>query len=138
MGSKDTYGLVTRTGFITSKGGLVRDILYPRPNNFKFYRDSMLFVLMLGIIAVIGFLSIIKNLLDAGYLPGDAAIKCLDLITITVPPILPSAMTMGTVYSISRLKSKRIFCIAPPKVNVAGRVNLMVFDKTGTLTEDGL
>jgi magnesium-transporting ATPase (P-type) len=104
MGSKDTYGLVTRTGFITSKGGLVRDILYPRPNNFKFYRDSMLFVLMLGIIAIIGFLSIIKNLLDAGYLPKDAAIKCLDLITITVPPILPSAMTMGTVYSISRLK----------------------------------
>ena len=60
------------------------------------------------------------------------------MITITVPPILPSAMTIGTVYSISRLKEKRIFCISPPRVNVAGRVNLMVFDKTGTLTEDGL
>jgi P-type E1-E2 ATPase len=62
----------------------------------------------------------------------------LDLITITVPPALPAAMTVGTVFSINRLKKSRIFCISPPRVNVAGRVQLMVFDKTGTLTEDGL
>lgn len=47
-------------------------------------------------------------------------------------------MTAGTVFALSRLKKKRIYCISPPRVNVAGRVNLMVFDKTGTLTEDGL
>jgi cation-transporting P-type ATPase 13A2 len=55
-----------------------------------------------------------------------------------VPPALPAAMTVGTVFAINRLKKKKIFCISPPRVNVAGRVNLMVFDKTGTLTEDGL
>ena len=47
-------------------------------------------------------------------------------------------MTVGTVFAISRLKKKRIYCISPPRINVSGRVNLMVFDKTGTLTEDGL
>lgn len=47
-------------------------------------------------------------------------------------------MTVGTVFAINRLKKKKIFCISPPRVNVSGRVNLMVFDKTGTLTEDGL
>ena len=47
-------------------------------------------------------------------------------------------MTAGTVFALSRLKQKKIYCISPPRVNVAGRVNLMVFDKTGTLTEDGL
>jgi cation-transporting ATPase 13A2 len=47
-------------------------------------------------------------------------------------------MTAGTAFAISRLKKKRIYCISPPRVNVSGRVNLMVFDKTGTLTEDGL
>jgi len=47
-------------------------------------------------------------------------------------------MTVGTVFAINRLKKKRIYCISPPRVNVSGRVNLMVFDKTGTLTEDGL
>lgn len=60
------------------------------------------------------------------------------MITITVPPALPAAMTIGTVFAINRLKRKEIYCISPPRVNVAGRVNLMVFDKTGTLTEDGL
>jgi P-type E1-E2 ATPase len=47
-------------------------------------------------------------------------------------------MTAGTAFAISRLKRRKIFCISPPRVNVSGRVNLMVFDKTGTLTEDGL
>ncbi len=37
-----------------------------------------------------------------------------------------------------RLRKKGIFCISPPRVNVSGRVNVMVLDKTGTLTEDGL
>jgi len=62
----------------------------------------------------------------------------LVLITITVPPTLPAAMTIGTAYSLYRLQKQSIFCISPGKVNVAGRIRLMVFDKTGTLTEDGL
>lgn len=64
--------------------------------------------------------------------------RSLDLITITVPPALPAAMTVGTILALTRLKKSKIFCISPPRVNIAGRVNLMVFDKTGTLTEDGL
>jgi cation-transporting ATPase 13A3/4/5 len=47
-------------------------------------------------------------------------------------------MTVGTLFALARLKKKRIFCISPPRVNVAGRVNMIVFDKTGTLTEEGL
>jgi P-type E1-E2 ATPase len=47
-------------------------------------------------------------------------------------------MTAGTAFAISRLKKNKIYCISPPRVNVSGRVNMMVFDKTGTLTEDGL
>ena len=59
-------------------------------------------------------------------------------MTIAVPPALPSAMAVGTLFAMGRLKAKKIFCISPPRVNVSGRVNFMVFDKTGTLTEDGL
>jgi cation-transporting ATPase 13A3/4/5 len=47
-------------------------------------------------------------------------------------------MTAGTAFAISRLRKNKIYCISPPRVNVSGRVNMMVFDKTGTLTEDGL
>lgn len=62
----------------------------------------------------------------------------LDVITITVPPALPVAMTMGSAFAISRLRKSKIFCISPPRVNVSGMVDLMCFDKTGTLTEEGL
>jgi cation-transporting ATPase 13A3/4/5 len=92
----------------------------------------------MGVIALIGFGLTFKSMLDQGYSTWNIIDRCLNLITITVPPALPAAMTAGTVFAISRLKKMKIFCISPPRVNVAGRVNMMVFDKTGTLTEDGL
>jgi cation-transporting ATPase 13A2 len=64
--------------------------------------------------------------------------RILDLITVVVPPSLPCAMTVGTVYSQSRLKAKNIFCISPARINVAGKIKVCCFDKTGTLTEEGL
>ena len=47
--------LVVRTGFLTAKGGMVRSILYPKPLNIKFYWDSIKFILLLSILAGIGF-----------------------------------------------------------------------------------
>jgi cation-transporting P-type ATPase 13A2 len=68
----------------------------------------------------------------------DIVLRALDVITITVPPALPVAMTVGTSFAIARLKRRKVFCISPPRVNVSGMIKLFCFDKTGTLTEDGL
>jgi magnesium-transporting ATPase (P-type) len=65
-------------------------------------------------------------------------LRAFDLITIVIPPALPAAMSIGTNYAISRLKKKSVFCISPPRMNICGKINVMVFDKTGTLTEEGL
>lgn len=43
-----------RTGYNTSKGQLVRSILYPVPADFKFDRDSYKFIFILAIIAILG------------------------------------------------------------------------------------
>jgi cation-transporting ATPase 13A2 len=138
LGATRVLGLVIRTAFVTTKGNLVRDILYPKPSKFQFYRDSLKFIFSMALLAVVGFLGTIKFMIDQGLDSAAIIDRSLDLITITVPPALPAAMTIGTVFAIARLKKRKIFCISPPRVNVAGRVNLMVFDKTGTLTEDGL
>jgi cation-transporting P-type ATPase 13A2 len=92
----------------------------------------------MGIIAIAGFLATLPIMIEQNYALFEIIDRSLDLITITVPPALPAAMTAGTAFALSRLKRRKIFCISPPRVNVSGRVNLMVFDKTGTLTEDGL
>ena len=64
--------------------------------------------------------------------------RALDVITITVPPALPTCMSIGIMFAMSCLKELKIFCTSPARVNVAGKVNIMCFDKTGTLTEEGL
>ena len=68
----------------------------------------------------------------------DFAIYCLSLITIAIPPALPISLHVGISIALLRLKKKKIFCINPLKINLAGKVSVMCFDKTGTLTEDCL
>lgn len=130
--------MVVRTGFNTTKGNLIRSMLFPKPNKFKFYRDSFRFIGVLAMIAVMGFFVSIYNFLRMGVSFGLIFIRALDLITIVVPPALPATMAIGTSFAISRLKKGLIYCISPPRVNICGKIDLMCFDKTGTLTEEGL
>ncbi|KAL5614186.1 hypothetical protein BROUX41_000025 [Berkeleyomyces rouxiae] len=139
--SKDSDGclaLVVRTGFSTTKGALVRSMLFPKPSGFKFYRDSFRYISVMGIVAAVGFCVSLVNFIHLRMDVGVIIIRALDLITIVVPPALPATLSIGTNFAISRLKKKNIFCISPQRVNVGGKLDIMCFDKTGTLTEDGL
>ncbi|KAM4551196.1 polyamine-transporting ATPase 13A3-like isoform 1-T1 [Odontesthes bonariensis] len=130
--------VVVRTGFSTEKGQLVRSILYPKPTDFKLYHDAYLFLLCLVGVAGIGFIYTIALSIMSKVPAKTIIIESLDIITITIPPALPAAMTAGIVYAQRRLKRIGIFCISPQRINMCGQLNVVCFDKTGTLTEDGL
>ncbi|KAF3479587.1 P-type ATPase [Arthroderma uncinatum] len=130
--------MVVRTGFNTTKGALVRSMLFPKPSGFKFYQDSFRYISVMAAIAVIGFIVSFVNFIRLGIVWHTIIVRALDLITIVVPPALPATLTIGINFAISRLKSQQIFCISPQRVNVAGKLDVVCFDKTGTLTEDGL
>ncbi|XP_060482097.1 polyamine-transporting ATPase 13A2 isoform X3 [Panthera onca] len=130
--------VVTRTGFCTAKGGLVSSILHPRPISFKFYKHSMKFVAALSVLALLGTIYSIFVLHRNRVPLNEIVIRALDLVTVVVPPALPAAMTVCTLYAQSRLRSQGIFCIHPLRINLGGKLQLVCFDKTGTLTEDGL
>ncbi len=135
-GGAKVCAMVVRTGFATIKGSLVRYILYPKPSKFSFYSDSYKYI---GVMFCMSFVGMVAQYLCNTDM--DLSVfckKCLDLITITVPPALPAAMSIGTSFALSRLKKKQIYCISPPRVNMAGKIGVFCFDKTGTLTEDGL
>uniref|UniRef100_A0A8C4TXA7 ATPase cation transporting 13A2 n=1 Tax=Falco tinnunculus TaxID=100819 RepID=A0A8C4TXA7_FALTI len=134
----EVLAVVTRTGFCTAKGDLISSILYPKPVSFKFYKDAVKFVLFLSILAFIGTLYSILILVKNQVPVGQIIIRALDLVTVIVPPALPAAMTVGTIYAQNRLKKQGIFCISPPRINLCGKIRLVCFDKTGTLTEEGL
>jgi cation-transporting ATPase 13A3/4/5 len=133
-GSK-VLACVVRTGFCTAKGDLIRSILFPKPMGFKFYQDSLKFILFLFVVAVIGMAYGIVVLAQKGVNVYDLVIRALDVVTIVVPPALPAAMTVGIVYAQSRLRQRSIYCISPPRINMCGKLKLICFDKTGTLTE---
>lgn len=50
------FSYIACLGFSTAKGQLVRSILYPKPTDFKLYRDAYLFLLCLVGVALIGFI----------------------------------------------------------------------------------
>uniref|UniRef100_A0A8C5JF63 ATPase cation transporting 13A2 n=1 Tax=Junco hyemalis TaxID=40217 RepID=A0A8C5JF63_JUNHY len=135
---REVLAVVTRTGFCTAKGDLISSILYPKPVSFKFYKDAVKFVLFLAILALIGTLYSILILVRNKVPVGQIIIRALDLVTVIVPPALPAAMTVGTIYAQNRLKKQGIFCISPPRINLCGKIRLVCFDKTGTLTQEGL
>ncbi|XP_077924036.1 putative cation-transporting ATPase 13A4 isoform X3 [Halichoerus grypus] len=126
------------TGFNTAKGDLVRSILYPKPMNFRLYRDAIRFLLCLVGTAAIGMIYTLCVYVLSGDPPEEVVKKALDVITIAVPPALPAALTTGIIYAQRRLKKRGIFCISPQRINVCGQLNLVCFDKTGTLTREGL
>lgn len=130
--------LVVRTGFNTTKGALVRSMMFPKPSGFKFYRDSFRYIAVMAGIAMVGFTGSFINFVRLGLAWHLIIVRALDLITIVVPPALPATLTIGTNFALSRLKEKKIFCISPQRVNVGGKIDVMCFDKTGTLTEEGL
>ncbi|KAM4758377.1 polyamine-transporting ATPase 13A2 isoform 3-T3 [Cyanocitta cristata] len=134
----DVLAVVTRTGFCTAKGDLISSILYPKPVSFKFYKDAVKFVMFLAVLALIGTVYSILILVRNQVPVGQIIIRALDLVTVIVPPALPAAMTVGTIYAQNRLKKQGIFCISPPRINLGGKLRLVCFDKTGTLTEEGL
>jgi cation-transporting ATPase 13A2 len=130
--------MTVRTGFNTTKGALVRSMLFPKPSGFKFYRDSFRYISVMGGIAAVGFIASFVNFVRLHLAFHLIIVRALDLITIVVPPALPATLTIGTNFALSRLRKKEIYCISPQRVNVGGKLDIVCFDKTGTLTEDGL
>jgi cation-transporting ATPase 13A3/4/5 len=85
---------------------LVRDILYPKPTKFRFYRDALIFVGFMAALGILGFLASLPALIAQGTTTAQLIDKSLDLITITVPPALPATMSVGVAFAIGRLKKR--------------------------------
>ncbi|XP_077941289.1 polyamine-transporting ATPase 13A2 isoform X1 [Gasterosteus aculeatus] len=137
-GGASAVAVVTSTGFFTAKGSLVSSIMHPQPTDFRFYKDSAKFLLLLGFVAFMGTIYSIVVLYKSNVTWWELVIRSLDLVTIAVPPALPAAITTGTIHAQRRLKKQGIFCVSPPRINICGKISLFCFDKTGTLTEEGL
>ena len=131
-------GLVISTGFSTFKGQIMRSILFPKANRLDFSQDSMRFVGILACISCLAFLISIPIIIYYGESGVFIVVLALDLVTISIPPALPLAMTVGTSFAMKRLEKSGVICISPSSINSAGSIDVICCDKTGTLTEDNM
>lgn len=58
--------IVVRTGFNTTKGALVRSMLFPKPSGFKLYKDAFRYITVMAGVAVIGFIASFVNFVRLG------------------------------------------------------------------------
>ena len=128
-------GLVTRTGWSTTKGSLILSILYPTPSSFRFVQQSFKFIGCLFLLSLVGFFISVYQLERLGASVGLIIVRALDLVTIIVPPSLPLALSVGTNYALVALRRAQLCCISPNRINMAGKVRVMCFDKTGEMRD---
>lgn len=58
--------IVVRTGFNTTKGALVRSMLFPKPSGFKLYKDAFRYITVMAGVAGIGFIASFVNFVRLG------------------------------------------------------------------------
>lgn len=122
VGDEPVFALVSNTGFLTTKGALIRDILYPKEIQFNFRSDGNRFTFIIAALAIIGCFAVVRFELDMGIETKIIVNRFLDVITQAVPPALPAVLSCGVIFAINRLKKSKIFCIAPPRINLAGQI----------------
>ena len=142
LSSKGAIGVVISTGFYTKKGEMVRALLFAEGSEFKFKRDSYIFIFYIFLATLVLFFWFVYFIALGSYREYynimSLIIKGLEMFTISIPPALPLCLTIGLQFASNRLQETNIFTTVMDKINMAGRVSIMCFDKTGTLTETSL
>ena len=77
-GQAVSLAMVVRTGFNTTKGSLVRSMLFPKPSGFKFYRDSFRYIAVMGCVALFGFVVSFVNFIRLGLAWHLIVVRALD------------------------------------------------------------
>lgn len=129
--------IVVRTGYLTSKGSLVRSILYSNSKS-KLRSDYLKCMVLFFIIGVPCMCYTAWRLITVGAPTFAIVIVVFDVATFLVPPLLPAVVTSINSQAQRRLRHLGVYCLDTNYINGAGGLDVICFDKTGTLTEDSI
>lgn len=132
------FAVVTKTGFETSQGSLVRMMIFSSERVSVGNKEAFFFILFLLIFAIAASWYVWVEGTRMGRIQSKLILDCIIVITSVVPPELPMELTMAVNSSLSKLQKFYIYCTEPFRIPLAGRIDVCCFDKTGTLTAEDL
>lgn len=130
--------IVTKTGFETSQGSLVRVMVYSSERVSVDNKEALYFILFLLNFAIIASRYVWVEGTKMGRIQSKLILDCVLIITSVVPPELPMELTMAVNSSLAALAKFFVYCTEPFRIPLAGRIDVCCFDKTGTLTGEDL
>ena len=135
---------------MTTKGELVRAILFPPPLDLAFYDDflksvrvflalglggmtySLYMWISLGVSSDTVKIFIMFNIVF--FVQGtfkECLLNSLDIFTFVVNPMLPPALTANNAFAQRRLQKRGIYCLHTKHINLCGGIDVVAFDKVG-------
>lgn len=134
-----SLGVVLRTGYGTTQGGLMRKILFATERVNGYSTESILFIFMLVCVAFVSSSVVLYHTYnDPSRDQYKVFLHCIMIVTSVVPPELPMELSLSVTNSLAALSRTAIFCTEPFRIPFAGKLSVLCFDKTGTLTKDKL
>ncbi|KAL6122499.1 P-type ATPase [Nucleospora cyclopteri] len=125
--------ITLRTSFNTEQGKLLKSML--ESEEVKSDKEALKFVLILSGISLFASLLTFFFSRKKGY---PLFLDIIILFTNSIPFELPMEMGMSVQMAVKSLMGKKIYCLEPFRIQLAGKLNVCCFDKTGTLTSHAL
>lgn len=125
--------LVYRTSFNTEKGALLSKMMVS--DDIKYDQEALGFILLISLISLINSFFTYKYSTKKGY---KLFLDIIILFTSSIPFELPMEMGLAIQSAVKNLIKKKIYCLEPFRITLAGKVEIACFDKTGTLTDSNL